>query len=175
MQLSCRRRQQRRRRILRLERRTSAAEPATRLVAIEQLQVRQRVRADAPTDELDLQFGSEVVSEHWRKLTLLAPKRDGSTADVVLLRPLTWLNNKRPKSAGRCSFPYRNAALMGMLRCWQLSRVRRFCLAMAESSRGPYGKRRISGRCPFQDTCDVSKIDHSLSTLVSHARYRIWY
>ncbi len=79
---------------------TSAAEPATRLVAIEQLQVGQRVRADAPTDELDLQFGTEVVSEDWRKLTLLAPKRDGSTADVVLLRPLTWLNEQQAEVGG---------------------------------------------------------------------------
>ena len=83
-----------------VEARTSAAEPATRLVAIEQLQVGQRVRADAPTDELDLQFGTEVVSEDWRKLTLLAPKRDGSTADVVLLRPLTWLNNQQAEVGG---------------------------------------------------------------------------
>ncbi len=83
-----------------VEARTSAAEPATRLVAIEQLQVGQRVRADAPTDELDLQFGTEVVSEDWRKLTLLAPKRDGSTADVVLLRPLTWLNEQQAEVGG---------------------------------------------------------------------------
>ncbi len=45
-----------------VEARTSAAEPAARLVAIEQLQVGQRVRADAPTNELDLQFGSPVVA-----------------------------------------------------------------------------------------------------------------
>ena len=37
-----------------VEARTSPTESATRLVAIEQLQVGQRVRADAPTDELDL-------------------------------------------------------------------------------------------------------------------------
>lgn len=45
-----------------VEARTSTAEPATGLVAIERLQVGQRVRADAPTDKLDLQFGSPVVA-----------------------------------------------------------------------------------------------------------------
>jgi|GEM_PF-1674550 len=73
-----------------------AADAATiQLTPIEQLQVGDRVLANAPTEEVDLQFGTDIVPADWRKLTLLAPKRDGSTADVILLRPLTWLKEQR--------------------------------------------------------------------------------
>ena len=48
-----------------VEARTSYGEPSTRLMAIEQVQVGQRVRADAPTDEFDLKFGSPVVAGLW--------------------------------------------------------------------------------------------------------------
>ena len=71
-----------------------------RLTPIEELQVGDRVRADSPTSDLDLEFGPEVVSERWRKLSLLAPKRDGTTADVVLLRPLFWLNEQKAEVGG---------------------------------------------------------------------------
>jgi hypothetical protein len=61
------------------------------LSRIEELQVGDRIRSDAPTDELDLQFGTEPVAATWRKLSLVAPKRDGTESDVVLLRPESWL------------------------------------------------------------------------------------
>ncbi len=78
----------------------SAVHPATELVAIEQLQVGERVLAESPTGEEDLQFGSDIIPSEWRKLTLRAPKRDGTVADVVLLRPLTWLNQQRGEVGG---------------------------------------------------------------------------
>ncbi|MFO0975266.1 MAG: polymorphic toxin-type HINT domain-containing protein [Planctomycetaceae bacterium] len=78
----------------------SAVRPATELVAIEQLQVGERVLAESPTGEEDLQFGSDIIPSEWRKLTLRAPKRDGTVADVVLLRPLTWLNQQRGEVGG---------------------------------------------------------------------------
>ncbi|MEJ7595954.1 MAG: ParB/RepB/Spo0J family partition protein [Planctomycetaceae bacterium] len=80
----------------------AAASPSSQieLTKIEELTVGRRVQADSPTTELDLQFGSDVVSADWRKLTLVAPKRDGSTADVVLLRPLTWLNEQQAEVGG---------------------------------------------------------------------------
>ena len=65
-------------------------------------------------DERDLQFGTKVVSEDWRKLTLLAPKQDGSTTDVVLLRPLTWLNEQL---SGRSFLPERTSRLAATVVC----------------------------------------------------------
>jgi len=72
----------------------------TQLIPIEQLVVGQRVRSDNPTAGVDLQFGADIIPSEWRKLTLRAPKRDGTVADVVLLRPLTWLNQQRGEVGG---------------------------------------------------------------------------
>ncbi len=82
----------------------NAAHPAvkTDLTPIEQIQVGDRVLAESPTGEEDTTFGSEIIPSDWRKLTLRAPKRDGTTAEVVLLRPLTWLNEQR---TGRSRLP----------------------------------------------------------------------
>ena len=74
----------------------------TDLIPIEQIQVGDRVLAESPTGEEDTAFGSEIIPSAWRKLTLRAPKRDGTTAEVVLLRPLTWLNEQR---TGRSRLP----------------------------------------------------------------------
>ena len=72
----------------------------TTLTPIEQIQVGDRVLAESPTGEEDTSFGSEIIPSDWRKLTLRAPKRDGTTAEVVLLRPLTWLNEQHGKVGG---------------------------------------------------------------------------
>jgi len=74
--------------------------PATELVPIEQIQVGERVLAESPTAEEDLQFGADIIPSQWRKLTLSAPKRDGTVADVVLLRPLTWLSEQQGQVGG---------------------------------------------------------------------------
>ena len=74
----------------------------TTLTPIEQIQVGDRVLAESPTGEEDTAFGSDIIPSEWRKLTLRAPKRDGTVAEVVLLRPLTWLNEQR---SGRSRLP----------------------------------------------------------------------
>jgi hypothetical protein len=74
----------------------------TTLIPIEQILVGDRVLAESPTGEEDTAFGSEIIPSDWRKLTLRAPKRDGTVADVVLLRPLQWLNEQR---SGRSRLP----------------------------------------------------------------------
>ncbi len=83
---------------------TSATAPhpavKTTLTPIEQIQVGDRVLAESPTSEEDTAFGSEIVPSDWRKLTLRAPKRDGTLAEVVLLRPLTWLNEQHGEVGG---------------------------------------------------------------------------
>ncbi len=72
----------------------------TTLTPIEQIQVGDRVLAESPTRDEDTTFGSEIIPSDWRKLTLRAPKRDGTTAEVVLLRPLTWLNEQHGRVGG---------------------------------------------------------------------------
>jgi hypothetical protein len=81
---------------------TNAPRPAvkTTLTPIEQIQVGDRVLAESPTGEEDTTFGSEIIPADWRKLTLRAPKRDGTVANVVLLRPLMWLNEQHGKVGG---------------------------------------------------------------------------
>ncbi len=78
-----------------------ATKAETRLTPIERLQVGQRVRADAPTDDVDLQFGHQVITAEWRKLTLTAPKKNGTLSDVVLLRPLRWIEHQRAEVDGQ--------------------------------------------------------------------------
>jgi hypothetical protein len=72
----------------------------TTLTPIEQIEVGDRVLAESPSGEEDTAFGSEIIPSDWRKLTLRAPKRDGTTAEVVLLRPLTWLNEQHGEVGG---------------------------------------------------------------------------
>ncbi|HET6423983.1 MAG TPA: hypothetical protein VFG20_09890 [Planctomycetaceae bacterium] len=45
------------------------------------------VLAGNPENEFDLQFGDDVDPAEWRLLTLVAPKKNGGTADVRMLRP----------------------------------------------------------------------------------------
>ncbi len=78
----------------------STLKSVEKLTRIEELQVGERIRSDAPTEEFDLQFGKDIIRSDWRKLTLVAPKRDGSSADVVLLRPLQWLNEQQAEVGG---------------------------------------------------------------------------
>jgi hypothetical protein len=81
---------------------TSAPRPRgrTTLTPIEQIQVGDRVLAESPTGEEDTAFGSEIIPSDWRTLTLRTPKRDGTVAEVVLLRPLAWLNEQHGEVGG---------------------------------------------------------------------------
>lgn len=72
----------------------------TTVVPIASIQVGQQLLAEHPTGERDLQFGETVDPPTWRKLSLKALKRDGSYADVTLLRPLTWLDEKNAEVGG---------------------------------------------------------------------------
>jgi len=67
---------------------------------IEELRVGDRVLADNPTDEQDLTLGAEVDPATWRKVQLRARKRDGSSAEVVLLRPTSWLEERGAQAGG---------------------------------------------------------------------------
>jgi hypothetical protein len=82
--------------------RPSALSPQPKLeaVAISKMKVGDQVPADNPTGEKDTEFGDTVDPPNWRKLVLLAPKKDGSTADVELLRPLWWLEEQQAEVGG---------------------------------------------------------------------------
>lgn len=78
----------------------SADEPRTVAKRIEEIRVGQRVPAKNPTGEFDRSLGEEVDPATWRRLELRAPKRDGSYADVVLLRPQGWLEQRAAEVGG---------------------------------------------------------------------------
>ena len=50
------------------------------------------VLAGNPENEFDLQFGDDVNPDEWLLLSLVAPKKNGGTADVRMLRPAAWLD-----------------------------------------------------------------------------------
>ncbi|HEV3024271.1 MAG TPA: polymorphic toxin-type HINT domain-containing protein, partial [Pirellulales bacterium] len=72
-----------------------------RTKSIEDIRVGERVEAGNPTDELDLSLGMEEPDPlTWRKLVLRAPKADGSSSDIELLRPLWWLEAQGAEVGG---------------------------------------------------------------------------
>jgi hypothetical protein len=71
---------------------------ATRRIA--DVRVGDRVKADNPTGEEDFTLGAEVDPASWRKLVLRASKQDGTSAEIELLRPLTWIEERGAKVGG---------------------------------------------------------------------------
>ena len=69
-------------------------QPQTRLKPIEAIQVGDRVAGEQPLGETDESLGLDVDPRTWKTLTLKAPKEDGSWADVTLLRPDWWLEQR---------------------------------------------------------------------------------
>jgi hypothetical protein len=68
--------------------------------AIATIRVGERVLAENPTPDWDLQFGDDVDPPTWRKLQLRAAKADGSWAEVELLRPAWWLEQQASRVGG---------------------------------------------------------------------------
>lgn len=69
---------------------------------IEEIRVGDRILAENPTGHEDTSLG-EFDPDAWRTITLRAEKTDGSYCDIVLLRPLWWLEDRvseRPVSDG---------------------------------------------------------------------------
>tara|TARA_E500000305_G_scaffold111956_1_gene130283 strand:+ start:145578 stop:146156 length:579 start_codon:yes stop_codon:yes gene_type:complete len=62
---------------------------------IQDIRPGQWVRAENTGEVDDLEFGSDVDPASWKLLTLNAPKLDGTTARVQLLRPEFWLALQR--------------------------------------------------------------------------------
>ena len=106
--------------------------------AIETIAVGTHVLAENPTDEADHEFGVCVESEDWRKLTLLAQKADGTTADVVLLRPLWWLEAQRAQVGGQVELHAPECGIEGHARVLAID-------ACPPVTRPPPGYRTVTG------------------------------
>lgn len=74
--------------------------PALQTRKIEDIRVGDRVRVHNPTGEQDLSLGTDIEPRTWRRIELRAPKVDGSWADIVLLRPLSWLQGEHAEVGG---------------------------------------------------------------------------
>ena len=69
---------------------------------IEEIQVGDRVYAENPTDDRDDGgYISNINRITWRKLTLEATKQDGGIAEVTLLRPEEWINDRGAQVGGQ--------------------------------------------------------------------------
>ena len=66
----------------------------TKETRIDQMTVGRWVLSDNPIEADDTQFGREVDPSTWRMIHLEAPKTDGSSSDVWLLRPESWLKEQ---------------------------------------------------------------------------------
>ena len=66
----------------------------TKETRIDQMTVGRWVLSDNPIEADDTQFGHEVDPATWRMIHLEAPKTDGSSSDVWLLRPESWLKEQ---------------------------------------------------------------------------------
>lgn len=104
----------------------SSCMPLSKRIA--EIRVGQRVRSSNPTGEKDLSFGATINQSTWKKVSLRAPKADGSFADVVLLRPKEWLHAQKAKVGGtlEVSVPEcgidGNATVLAIETCPQIER-----------------------------------------------------
>lgn len=74
---------------------SKSKEPGTELVRIDQIAVGTRVHAKNPGEKFDYSLGKDVNQASWRHLVLQCDKRDGTVAEVELLRPASWLEERK--------------------------------------------------------------------------------
>ncbi len=67
---------------------------------IDQVHLGDRVPGNNPVEAPDERYGKEVDRATWRRVDLSCAKRDGSDADVSLLRPAWWLEQQGAKVGG---------------------------------------------------------------------------
>jgi hypothetical protein len=82
------------------ERIASTPTPRIAFTPIEQIRVGDRVLGENPLEPPDHQFGDEVTPATWRKMDLRCRKKDGSDAEVTLIRPVAWLEERGAKVGG---------------------------------------------------------------------------
>ena len=78
---------------------SSCPAPASGRVPIESLVCGDAVLADAH-GEADFALGETVDPQTWGRMRLRAPKTDGTTAEVEMLRPLSWMEERGVREGG---------------------------------------------------------------------------
>ncbi len=84
--------------------------------AIETVRVGQRVWiGDNPSHERDLEVGEDITDPRlWREMRLRSPKRDGTLADVRMLRPAGWLEERGVHPGGRVDIEVPECGISGL-------------------------------------------------------------
>ena len=84
--------------------------------AIQTIEVGQRVWiGDNPFSERDIRFGDDISNpDQWRRMVLRCPKRNGSTAQVEMLRPVPWLEERGVRTGTRVEINVPECGIEGM-------------------------------------------------------------
>jgi|GEM_PF-4638042 len=84
--------------------------------AIETIRVGQRMWiGDNPSEERDYRVGEDIRDpSQWRKMVLRCPKRDGSFANVEMLRPVAWLEERNVRPGGKAEINVPECGIEGL-------------------------------------------------------------
>ncbi|TWT77305.1 hypothetical protein Pla123a_19630 [Posidoniimonas polymericola] len=84
--------------------------------AIETITVGQRMWiGENPSAERDHRVGADITDPSgWRQMTLRCPKRDGTQADVVMLRPVNWLAERQVRPGGKVQIDVPECGISGL-------------------------------------------------------------
>lgn len=96
--------------------RVSLSAPEVREQRIETIRVGQRVWVgENPSAERDYRLGGDIADpSEWRKMTLRCPKRDGTIAEVQMLRPSAWLTERDVRVGGRVDIEVPECGIDGL-------------------------------------------------------------
>lgn len=83
---------------------------------IETIRVGQRVWiGDNPSEERDYRVGPDIDAPRlWREMVLRCPKRDGTLADVKMLRPAVWLELHEVRRGGKVDIEVPECGISGL-------------------------------------------------------------
>ncbi len=87
--------------------------PESEHIPIIECRVGDAVRTDESRGDHDTTLGTEVDPQTWKHLVLKCNKTDGSTSDVELLRPTTWLKLRQAKVGGTIEISVPECAIEG--------------------------------------------------------------
>jgi hypothetical protein len=98
------------------QQRPPAARPALVPVPIQDVEVGDRMALDGePRGDVDRTLGDDVDPATWREVALLVPEGDG-WADVKLLRPRWWLEERRVRAGGTLALAVPECGIVGTAR-----------------------------------------------------------
>lgn len=84
--------------------------------AIETIQVGQRVVSVSPNGAMDLSLGTDeaIEADKWARVEIRSPKRDGTSARVVLLRPRRWVEEHGAAPGHEIEFSVPECGIIGV-------------------------------------------------------------